>query len=372
MRPNFSQYPFLVAWEMTHACLMACKHCRASAEKNPLLGELSTEQGKTLLDELSTFEPKPLVLMTGGDPLQRPDVFELIEHARARDLKIGFTPAASPALTRDIIVKLKEAGVTRLALSLDAANADLHDAFRGEPGTFERTMQALEWAREVGLPTQINTTVTRNNSEDIKKLPALMEEKGVVLWSVFYLVPVGRGQILKQLTSHQFEDHLHWLYDLSLTSSFHVKTTEAHHFRRVVMQERAKQARQDHALAAGESLHGSYFKDGMEHSRIGVSDGNGFVFISCTGNVSPSGFLPLNAGNIKTSSLKEIYQDSLLFRELRQKDLLKGKCGFCEFKQMCGGSRARAWAETGDHMAAEPRCSYVPPAFLERKISAAL
>ncbi|WP_298629468.1 TIGR04053 family radical SAM/SPASM domain-containing protein [uncultured Thermus sp.] len=365
-RPEFALYPYLVAWEVTNACLLACRHCRASAMPYPLPGELSTEEGLRLIEEVATYRPKPLLLLTGGDPLARPDLTLLIQKAKGLGLKVGLTPAATPFLTRERVFVLKEAGVTRLALSLDGATPESHDAFRGEQGTFVRTLAALDWAKEAGLPTQVNTTVTRENWLEIKALPDLLAEKGVVLWSLFFLIPVGRGVLLKQLSAREFEEVLHWLYGISQTYPFHVKTTEAHHFRRVVLQRRKEEGGQDRALAAGESLYREYFQDGMEHSRLGVTDGNGFVFVSATGDVAPSGFFPVYAGNIREKSLLAIYRESPLFQELRNKDLLKGKCGVCEYRYVCGGSRARAYAETGDYLASEPRCVYVPPAWLER------
>jgi len=365
-RPDFAHYPYLVAWEVTNACLLACRHCRASAEPHPLPGELSTEEGLRLIEEVATYRPKPLLLLTGGDPLARPDLFLLIQRARDLGVKVGLTPAATPLLTRETVFRLKEAGVTRLALSLDGARAETHDAFRGEQGTFLRTLEALTWAKEAGLPTQVNTTVTRDTWPEIQALPDLLAEKGVVLWSLFFLVPVGRGALLKQLSAREFEEVLGWLYEVSKTYPFHVKTTEAHHFRRVVLQRRAQEGQGDRALAAGESLHREYFQDGMEHSRLGVTDGNGFVFVSATGEVAPSGFLPLYAGNVRDKPLLQIYRESSLFQELRDKERLKGKCGVCEYRYVCGGSRARAWAETGDYLGSEPRCAYVPPAWRAR------
>ncbi|MEZ0348308.1 MAG: TIGR04053 family radical SAM/SPASM domain-containing protein [Thermus sp.] len=366
-RPDFAQYPYLVAWEVTNACMLACRHCRASAQPHPLPGELSTEEGLRLIEEVATYRPKPLLLLTGGDPLARPDLFSLIARARELGLKVGLTPAATPLLTQEMVFRLREVGVTRLALSLDGASPESHDAFRGEKGTFARTLAALDWAREAGLPTQVNTTVTRDNWPELKVMPELLAEKGVVLWSLFFLVPVGRGTLLKQLSAKEFEEVLHWLYEVSKVYPFHVKATEAHHFRRVVLQRREAEGGKDRALAAGESLHREYFQDGMEHSRLGVTDGNGFVFVSATGHVAPSGFLPVYAGNVREKPLLEIYRESPLFRQLRDKDLLKGKCGVCEYRYVCGGSRARAWAETGDYLAADPRCAYVPPAWLDLK-----
>lgn len=364
--PDFAQYPYLVAWEVTNACMLACRHCRASAMPHPLPGELSTGEGLRLLEEVATYRPKPLLLLTGGDPLAREDLFVLLGRAQELGLKVGLTPAATPLLTREMVFRLREAGVTRLALSLDGARPETHDAFRGERGTFTRTLEALDWAKAAQLPTQVNTTVTRDNWTEIQALPDLLAEKGVVLWSLFFLVPVGRGALLQQLSARQFEKVLHWLYQVSQEYPFHVKTTEAHHFRRVVLQKRRAEGGSDRALAAGESLHREYFQDGMEHSRLGVTDGNGFVFVSARGDVAPSGFLPLYAGNVRERPLLTIYRESPLFQALRDKDLLKGKCGVCEYRYVCGGSRARAWAETGDYLQSDPRCAYVPPAWRER------
>lgn len=358
---NFEKYPFLVAWEVTNACDLACRHCRASAQPCPLPGELSTREGLALIDELATFDPHPLLLITGGDPLKRADLFDLIRHATERGVKVGLTPATTPLLTRSAVERARAAGVSRLAVSIDAANAESHDAFRGEPGSFERALQALEWAWEIDLPTQVNTTVTRTNVADLPQLADLLNKSGIVLWSVFFLVPVGRGQLLEQLSAPQYEDILHWLYEVSLTSRFHVKTTEAHHFRRVVAQHRAKQRQEgDRALAAGESLH-PFFGGRAPTKAVGTSDGNGFVFISATGDVTPSGFFPLPAGNVRERALADIYQNTPLFQQLRNKDLLEGKCGRCEFRGVCGGSRARAYAESGNPLAPDSRCSYVPP-----------
>lgn len=347
MRPDFDRYPLLVAWEMTHACLLACKHCRASAEPDPLPGELSTEEGLRLLEELATYTPKPILLPTGGDPLRRPDLFVLLEKARELGLTVGITPAVTPLLTQEVVGRFKELGVHQMALSLDGASPEAHDSFRGVPGTFQRAMEALEWAREVGLPTQINTTVTRLTRAELPGIARVIAEKGVATWEVFFLVPVGRGAVLSQLSPEEYEQAMHWLYETSRDQGIKIRTTEGPHFRRVVMQRRRAEGTEDQALVGhGRGAH--------------LSDGNGFVFISATGEVYPSGFLAESGGNIRQRPLREIYQNSPLFTELRDKRLLRGKCGACEYKQLCGGSRARAWAETGDYLGSDPRCAYRP------------
>ncbi|WP_119275389.1 TIGR04053 family radical SAM/SPASM domain-containing protein [Calidithermus roseus] len=350
MRPDFSRYPFLVAWEMTHACLLACKHCRASAEPDPLPGELSTEEGLRLLEELATYTPKPILLPTGGDPLRRPDLFVLLERARELGLTVGITPAVTPLLTKEVVERFKALGVHQMALSLDGASPQTHDGFRGVPGTFQRAMEALEWAREVGLPTQINTTVTRLTQAELSGIARIIREKGVATWEVFFLVPVGRGALLSQLSPEEYEQVMHWLYEASRDQGIKIRTTEGPHFRRVVMQRRKAEGVEDQALVGhGRGVH--------------LSDGNGFVFVSATGEVYPSGFLAESGGNIRQRPLREIYQSSPLFTNLRDKSLLRGKCGICEYKQLCGGSRARAWAETGDYLGSDPRCAYQPRAW---------
>lgn len=225
--------------------------------------------------------------------------------------------------------------------------AEAHDGFRGVPGTFRRAMEALEWAREVGLPTQINTTVTRLTRAELPGIARVIVEKGVATWEVFFLVPVGRGAVLSQLSSEEYEQVMHWLYETSRDQGIKIRTTEGPHFRRVVMQRRKAEGAEDQALVG----HGC---------GVHLSDGNGFVFVSATGEVYPSGFLAEPGGNIRQRSLREIYQHSSLFTEVRDKSLLRGKCGVCEYKQLCGGSRARAWAETGDYLGSDPRCAYWP------------
>jgi radical SAM protein len=335
---------------MTHACLLACKHCRACAEPDPLPGELSTEEGLWLLEELAAYTPKPILLPTGGDPLRRPDLFVLLEKARELGLTVGITPAVTPLLTREVVGCFKALGVHQMALSLDGASPETHDGFRGVPGTFQRAMEALEWAREVGLSTQINTTVTRLTQAELPGIARIIREKGVATWEVFFLVPVGRGALLSQLSPEEYEQVMHWLYEVSRDQGIKVRTTEGPHFRRVVMQRRKAEGVEDHALVGhGRGVH--------------LSDGNGFVFVSATGEVYPSGFLAESGGNIRQRPLREIYQNSPLFTDLRDKSLLRGKCGVCEYKQLCGGSRARAWAETGDYLGSDPRCAYQPRAW---------
>ncbi len=357
---NFDETPYLVIWEVTQACDLACLHCRACAQpkRHPL--ELSTEEGKRLIEEVAAMRV-PVFVFTGGDPIKRPDLFDLIEHATKVGVRVSLTPSATPLLTREVIQRLKDCGLARLAVSLDGSHAAVHDSFRGMSGSFDRTMQAIEWANEIGLPVQINTTFCRSNYEDFDKIAALMETKRIALWSVFFLVPTGRGKLDNLLNAEQFETLFAKLYKLSQRASFHIKTTEAQHYRRYVLQQQVA-ARKNRPVAAHTGP--AKVEDTIGRAPRGLNDGKGFVFISHTGEVMPSGFLPTSGGNIRRRSLSSIYRESTLFQRLRNPDRLGGKCGACEFRHICGGSRARAYAMTGDPMAEEPCCSYVPKGYI--------
>ena len=356
---DFNQTPFLAIWEVTQACDLACVHCRASAqpERHPL--ELSTEEGKRVIDEIAAMKT-PVFVLTGGDPLKRPDLFDLIQHAQTVGVRVSLTPSATPLLTREMVVRLQQAGLARLAVSLDGACAATHDAFRGLSGSFVRTLDAIHWANEIGLPVQINTTFSRRNLTEINVIVALLESVKVTLWSVFFLVPTGRGKLADLLDAQEFEAIFAKLYHLSKTASFDIKTTEAQHYRRYLLQQRTAQRQAGRGAApAAEKI-----ADSIGRAPRGLNDGKGFVFISHTGEVYPSGFLPLRAGNVRRQSLASIYRHSPLFQSLRDTSRLQGKCGACEFKEICGGSRSRAYALTGDPMAEEPCCSYIPSGYI--------
>ena len=357
---DFDETPYLVIWEVTQACDLSCLHCRACAQpkRHPL--ELSTEEGKRLIDQVADMRV-PVFVLTGGDPIKRPDLFELIEHATTMGVRVSLTPSATPLLTREIVQRLQKSGLARLAVSLDGSDAGVHDSFRGMSGSFERTMQAIEWANEVGLPVQINTTFCRSNYEDFDKIAALLQTKRIALWSVFFLVPTGRGKLDNLLTAEEFETLFAKLHKLSQRASFHIKTTEAQHYRRYVLQQQVV-ARKNKPLVA-ETVPVKP-EDTIGRAPRGLNDGKGFVFISHTGEVMPSGFLPISGGNVRWQALSSIYRDSALFQRLRNPDRLGGKCGACEFRHICGGSRARAYALTGDPMAEEPCCSYLPKAYM--------
>jgi len=357
---NFDERPFIVIWETTQACDLACVHCRACAQPVRTALEFSTLEAKKLIDEVAALKA-PVFVLTGGDPLKRPDVFELVEYASFHGVRISLTPSATPLLTKEAIVRLKACGLARLAISLDGPTAEVHDAFRRVPGSYEWTLQAVRWAREIGLPVQINTTITRRNLRYLDSTIALMEQLEIVLWSVFFLVPTGRGATIDLISAEEFEQVFEKLYETSRRVKFDIKSTEAQHYRRFLLQRRTEEKRKDKTSPLPTML-GTRTPDGIGRAPRGINDGKGFVFISHLGEVFPSGFLPVSAGNIRKQSLTELYRHSPLFVSLRNSANLKGKCGVCEFREVCGGSRARAHATTGDVFAEEPCCIWRPKA----------
>lgn len=357
---DFNERPFIAIWEVTQACDLACVHCRASAQPDRNPEELSTDEGQRLIDQIATLQV-PVFVLTGGDPIKRPDLFELIEYARSVGVRVSLTPSATPLLTRDVVVRLKEAGLARLAVSMDGASAETHDAFRGMSGSFSRTLDAVRWANEIGLPVQINTTFSRRNINEIDAIVTLIEKLRITLWSVFFLVPTGRGKLNDLLNAEEFESVFAQVYSLSKTASFDIKTTEAQHYRRYLLQQRVAERKMG-IVASSEHERAL---DAIGRAPQGLNDGKGFVFISHKGEVFPSGFLPLPAGNIREHGLATIYRESPLFRDLRDTSKLEGKCGSCEFKQICGGSRARAYALTGNPHGEEPCCSYIPKGYIK-------
>ena len=371
MQPNinFEERPFLVIWETTQACDLACVHCRACAqpERNPR--ELTTSEGKRLIDEVAELEA-PVFVLTGGDPLKRPDVFELVEYATSKNVRISLTPSATPLLTRESIAKLKGSGLARLAISLDGPTAEIHDRFRRVSGSYDWTLRAVRWAHAVELPVQINTTITRHNLQYLDEMIALMHELKIVLWSVFFLVPTGRGSADDLISADEFEQVFAKMYETSQHAAFDIKSTEAQHYRRYVLQRRAEQKRLGNGCGL-KPVFGALTADGVGRAPKGLNDGKGFVFISHQGDVFPSGFLPLKAGNVRERSLADIYRHSPLFVSLRRTENLKGKCGICEFREVCGGSRARAFALTGDALAEEPRCVWQPKQVREAEMVSA-
>ena len=361
---DFERAPFIVIWETTQACDLACLHCRASAVPRRDPRELSTDEAKDLIDAVRGFG-RPLFVLTGGDPLKRPDTVELVRYAAAAGLRVAMTPSGTPLMTPAVLEALRDAGLSRLAVSLDGSSPEIHDRFRGGAGSWEWTVRMLEAARALGLSTQINSTISRHNVHDLEPLIALMERLGIALWSVFFIVPTGRARADDLATADEFESVFHRLYDLSKTAPFDIKTTAAPHYRRVILQRQRAERRagtRDEAPAPLTGGVGFSLADGVGRAK-GVNDGDGFVFVSHRGDIYPSGFLPVSAGNVRTHDLAEVYRTHELFRALRDRSRLGGKCGACEYRAVCGGSRARAYAMTGDWLAADPLCAYVPPAW---------
>jgi radical SAM protein len=346
---DFSQAPFLIIWEVTQACDLACVHCRASAVADRHPQELTTAEGRKLLEEVRSFGD-PLMVFTGGDPLKREDLFELLAYACRLGLRTTVTPSTTPLLTAGAIERIRQAGVARMALSLDGPDAASHDGFRQVAGSFERALSGLRHARRIGLETQVNTTVTRHNLTHLAAIAEIVGREGTRLWSVFFLVATGRAQAADDLTPEEYEQVFEFLYETSRRAPFDIKTTEAQHYRRYVAQRRKAEGNS----AAPRREPGSIAR------QAGINDGKGLVFISHTGEIYPSGFLPLAAGNVRRDSLVDVYRNSPLFRTLREPENLEGKCGRCPYRNLCGGSRSRAYALTGNYLASDPRCAYEP------------
>jgi radical SAM protein len=372
---DFNVSPFVTIWEMTRACDLACIHCRAAAQSRRSQFELTTEQGFALIDDIARLEPRVFVI-TGGDPLKRHDLYDMIAYARKAGLDPSVTPSATPLLTPEAIAKMKQHGVARLAISLDHYTRQDHDDFRRVRGSFDLTIRAIEAARDNDIPVQINSTVTKKTAADMPKIANLLSKyPNVVMWSVFFLVPTGRAKTADMIDAEEVEQLFGNLYDISKRVPFNVRTTEAMHYRRYVMQQMmAAQGKSTDTLIdpnTGLIDASTLFMGrlGVQHQSgaitrapKGVNEAKGFVFISHIGDVFPSGFLPLKAGNVKKESIVELYRSSELFRRLRDSRNLKGKCGACEFRELCGGSRSRAWSVTGDVFASDPICTYRPSA----------
>lgn len=364
---DFDLAPFTIAWEVTRACAFACVHCRADAQHTRDPNELTTEEGFRLLERFKTFG-RPIIVFTGGDPMMRRDLFDLIRHATELGLRASLTPTATALPTVERLKQAMDAGVRRIALSLDAPSPEVHDAFRQVPGSWARTMQILRNAQSVGLSAQINTTVTRHNVHLLPEMVQFVEEVGAVQWSVFFLVPTGRGQIADMISPQEHEAVFHWLFDLSQRGTFDIKATAAPMYRRVAI-ERKRQLPSPSGTSkerAGReekiSFQGAGFQyaDGLNRPVKGVNDGRGFLFISHLGEIMPSGFLPVSAGNVRTADVVDVYRNHPMFKALRDPDQLKGKCRVCDYRVVCGGQRGRAYAITGDYLETDPACLYQP------------
>ncbi len=360
-RPDFGKSPFLLLWELTRACSLACRHCRARAQRFRNEQELSGVQLEILFDQIEELSCRLLVL-TGGDPFERPDLIEIVQEAKRRSLKVALTPSATPLVTKQALALLSKAGLDRLAISLDGDSDQSHDDFRRIKGSYEMTLKIINWARELAIPIQINTSVSKYNSQIFDQIYLKVKELDIVLWSIFFLVPTGRANSRMQIDACQAEQIMKRMAQMAANDSFDIKATAAPHFRRVLLETVFDS--QDKGQADLSNLH-PFMKLGSLRSYQSVNDGNGIAFISHTGQVFPSGFLPVPAGDLRKESLRDIYGKSELFCQLRDPLLLKGKCGRCRYKFICGGSRARAFAETGDYLASDSLCSYDERAFPE-------
>lgn len=350
---DFAHSPLMFYYEVTMACDLVCKHCRASAQAEPHPEELTGEQSKGLIDQVATFGRRPMMVLTGGDPLKRADLLELIRHAVGRGLRVALTPSATPLATFEAFQRVRAAGVRRLGISLDGAEGHTHDAFRGWEGSFERTLGMLENARRLEMAVQVNTTITRRNVHQVDAMAELLATQAISMWAVFFLIPVGRGVEEERITPQEYETVFARLWHHANCQPYSVKTTEAPHYRRFVLKR------------GGDPLAGPQGKDDSAERRghrapLGVGDGKGIMFVGHTGEIYPAGFLPLKCGRFPTDSVVDVYQNHPTFRALRDPDGFKGKCGVCEYRHVCGGSRARAYALTGDPLASEPDCVYIP------------
>jgi len=340
-----------VYWETTQACALACRHCRAEAISTAHPGELSFEEGVAFLRQIPEFgEPLPQLILTGGDPLQRADLYELIDEARRLRIGVAITPAATGALTREVLVRLKQHGVEGLGLSLDGSSVERHDSIRGVPGTFDRTMMALRWAHELEMPVQVNTLAALETAGDMPAIYEVLKPFGIARWSLFFLIAVGRGKVLQPLSPEEGEKLMHWVYATSRDASFTVATTEAPSYRRVAL-ERMRE----------EGMTGEQIRQSGATRSHGIRDGHGIMFVSNTGDICPAGFLPLAAGNVRGDRIVSVYRDSPLFRQLHDPGQLEDRCGVCDYRTLCGGSRARAFAATGNPLASDPFCQFEPP-----------
>ena len=377
---DFDQRPFTVIWETTRACDLACVHCRAEANPHRSAAELSLMEARRLVHDIKAFgQPYPIFVLTGGDPAKRADIIEVIEFARNEGLRVAMTPSATPLISRDMVRQFARAGLIRLAVSLDGKDAAAHDGFRGVAGSFERTLKILDWCAECGLESQIHTTVTRHVLPDLPAIAEMIAARGIKLWALFLLIAVGRAARREvrrlNLSARQFESLFNWLYDLTKSVPFDVTPREGYHYRRVLLQRRAAElgVPVEDLLADVEKRHATPTEvvtapraARIVRAPLGVNDGRGVVFISHLGEVQPSGFLNFVGGSIRSQSLADIYRNSPVFRAVRDFARLKGKCGVCEFKSICGGSRSRAYALTGDPMGADPFCIYEPAAWKAR------
>ena len=366
---DYNENPYIVIWEVTRACQLKCVHCRADAQLQPDPRELTTAEGLKLIDDIYEMN-NPMLVFTGGDCMMREDLFELADYAVKKGMRVSMTPSATANVTKEKMERAKEVGLSRWGFSLDGPTPEIHDHFRGTPGSFDLTLEKIQYLNELNMPLQINTVISRYNYDHLEEMAKLVGELGAVMWYIFLLVPTGRGQMEDCISPAEHEKVFRWLYELSKTAPYDIKTTAAQHYRRVVLQQKAR----EHLIEKGDinysdtmTMDQTRMIDGLKRAPKGVNDGNGFAFVSHIGDVVPSGLLPIVAGNIRETPLAEIYRESKVFKDLRQPDNYKGKCGVCEYNKICGGSRSRTYAVTGDYMESEPFCVYIPEAMRHKE-----
>ena len=358
---DYSESPLIVYWEMTQACALACRHCRAEAMPKAHAQELTHAESKELLHQIAAFgDPLPHLILTGGDPLQRADLYELIDEATALGIDVSITPSATNLLTHEVVAKLKAHGIQSLGLSLDGSTALRHEAIRGVEGCFGWTIRAAKIAEELQLPIQVNTLVSQETVKDLPEIYELLRSLKVMRWSLFFLIAVGRGKVLQEVTAEQGEKLMQWIYRLSRVAPFAIKTTEAPSYRRVAL---------NCMHAEGMTL--EEIRRTSVYRGFGIRDGNGIMFISNIGDIYPAGFLPLKLGNVRMNNVAKVYRNQPTFRELHAAGQFTGKCGNCEYKMLCGGSRARAFAHTGDPLESDPLCPYEPRLHAQGQLSSA-
>ncbi len=351
---NMDMDPMLVFWEVTRACALKCRHCRATAQPQRHPMELSTEECYRVMDGLASFDQKPIVVLTGGDPFMRRDLYDIASYGVKKGLRVSVSPSVTALVTKKRLERLTEVGVSAISFSLDGSGPELHDGFRGVPGSFDRTMETIPTAMEAGLGVQVNTTVSNWNLKDLPSMAGVVGSLGVPLWDLFFLVPTGRALDADLPSAEVHESTFNWVYELSQSDGPRVKTTLGQPYRRVWLSNRLRDQGVDLRDLTPEQL--------VERWPGGAAtnDGRGILFISHLGSVFPSGFLPVKAGDVRKDDLVSIYRDSPVFRSLRSSDELEGKCGVCPFRKVCGGCRARSYAMTGDYLAADPTCPYQP------------
>jgi AdoMet-dependent heme synthase len=353
----------LVFWETTRACLLACRHCRASATTKAPPGELTTAEGRELIEQVAGFgRPYPILVLTGGDCLMRPDVFELTGYAASLGIPVALSPSVTPLLTGEMIGRIAASGVKAVSVSLDGAVAATHDGVRGIPGHFAATLATIRALVGAGVTVQVNTTVMAGNVGELADVAALVAANGAHIWEVFFLIETGRGQDVGAISPAGHEAVCHFLVDAS-RYGFVVRTVEAPFFRRAVLSRRdgcpPPQSELYAKLAARlRAVLGEATRQPSAHIAA-TRDGKGIVFVSSVGEVYPAGFLPVSLGNVRDKPLPDIYTGSQLLRDIRAARFAD-RCGQCGYSDLCGGSRSRAYAASGDPLGEDPACPYQP------------